>query len=377
MKKRVVHITTVHPYNDTRIFHKECKSLAKDGYEVFLVAPKKENEIIDGVNILALPQNCNRFIRITFLTMKSYVIARELNADIYHFHDPELMLVGLLLRVVGKKVIYDIHEDVPRSIIGSPRSYLPKWARKPWALIIELFENIACPNYSALITVTKYIKNRFSSLNKRVALIQNYPIHNELTLNSKIHWKDKKNLVAYVGSLSKGRGLIQMIKAMGYVPSGYEAMLKIAGKITNVNEKMYGSLAKINGWSSVEYLGYQNRMEIAGLLGEAKAGLVLFHPQPNHINAQPNKLFEYMSAGIPVIASNFILWQKIVDENKCGITVDPLDHLAIAESIKYIFDNPYEAEQMGQNGRRLIIEKYNWESQAEKLIELYNTLLDD
>ena len=104
------------------------------------------------------------------------------------------------------------------------------------------------------------------------------------------------------------------------------------------------------------------------------AGLVTFYPLPNHVDAQPNKMFEYMSSGLPVIASNFPLWKKIIEGNKCGLCVDPLDPAAIAKAIDYIVSHPDEARAMGENGKRAVYEKYNWGVESEKLISLYRSL---
>jgi len=105
------------------------------------------------------------------------------------------------------------------------------------------------------------------------------------------------------------------------------------------------------------------------------AGLVLYHPVPNHTDAQPNKLFEYMSAGIPVISSNFPLWKEIVEGHQCGICVDPLKPDEIAKAIQWILDNPEKAKKMGENGRRAVEEKYNHTVEEKKLLTLYKLLL--
>jgi len=110
-------------------------------------------------------------------------------------------------------------------------------------------------------------------------------------------------------------------------------------------------------------------------LDKLRVGLVLFYPEPNQINSQPNKLFEYMSAEIPIVASNFPLWKEIVEGNQCGICVDPLNPEEIARAIEYLITHPDEAQRMGENGRKAVIEKYNWESESKKLIELYRKIL--
>ena len=110
------------------------------------------------------------------------------------------------------------------------------------------------------------------------------------------------------------------------------------------------------------------------MLAKSKAGVVFFYPLPNHIDAQPNKMFEYMSAGLPIITSNFLFWREIVEGNECGLCVDPLNPKAIGEAIQYLIDNPAQAERMGGNGRKAVEGKFNWPVEEEKLLALYKEL---
>ncbi|MCM8808341.1 MAG: glycosyltransferase, partial [Candidatus Omnitrophica bacterium] len=130
----------------------------------------------------------------------------------------------------------------------------------------------------------------------------------------------------------------------------------------------------LKGWQNVEYLGYVNREKVKEIFLRSTGGMVLFLPEPNHVNAQPNKIFEYMSAGLPVISSDFPLWKEVIEGNKCGICVNPLNPEEIAEAIKYLVNNPDKAKEMGENGRRAVLEKYNWDIESKKLIEIYENL---
>ena len=162
------------------------------------------------------------------------------------------------------------------------------------------------------------------------------------------------------------------VEAMSHLPASLQARLNLAGNISLTDET---ECSKLHGWNFTNKLGYLNRQDISNLLSNTRAGLLLFLPDPNHTSAQPNKLFEYMSAGIPVIASNFPLWSRIIDRYNCGIAVDPANPQKIAQGIKYIMTHPEEAEKMGKNGRSAVIEKFNWRAEEKSLLTLYHDLL--
>jgi len=370
----IVHLTSVHPPFDTRIFHKECGSLVNAGFNVTLIAPHSHAEIVNGINIIANPTAERRLKRMTKIAYNLYRMALEQEAAIYHFHDPELIPVGLLLLARRRKVVYDIHEDVPRSLFSHSRDYMPKYIKKPLSLLIECFENLAVRKFSALVTATNAICKRFQYLNKNLRVINNYPILNELIQTTSIPWIDRPISVAYIGAISIERGIKQMVETMEYLSKDLHVSLELAGAFSPIHIR--DEISKLPGWKHVNELGFVNRNEVARILGQVKAGLVLFHPEPNHVESQPNKIFEYMSAGIPVIASDFPLWRELIKKNDCGILVDPLDTKAICEAIKYLFENPKEAEAMGKHGRSAVEKYYNWDIEKEKLLELYYRLVN-
>jgi hypothetical protein len=362
----VVQITSVHPLFDIRIFQKECKSLVCLGYQVVLIARHARDENIDSVNVQALSTPRNRFQRMTFTTFEVYRRALETNSNMYHFHDPELIPVGLLLKLRGKKVIYDVHEDVPRQLLSKP--YIPKVLRSVLARVFELFENFSTKRFDALVCATPHIAQRFKLLGCHAVTVNNYPIVSEL-YTPNFDWSQKDRTVCYVGGITSIRGIDEMVEAIGQT----DAQLMLAGKFFHAEQRQQAQSLK--GWKNVNELGQLDRPEVAEVLSKSRAGLVLFHPLPNHTNAQPNKMFEYMSAGLPVIASDFPLWRDIIEGNDCGICVDPLDVSAIRDAIQYLLDHPEEARRLGENGRRAVEEKYNWESEASKLQSLYEELM--
>ena len=171
--RKVIHLTSVHPVFDGRVFHKEAKTLIKAGYDVILIAQHNKEEVVDGVKIIPLPKPRNRFERMTKVVWKLFRLALKEKADVYHFHDPELIPVGLVLRLFSKKVIYDVHEDVPQQILTKDwiRSYI---VRKITSFIFKGFENLSCIFFNGIVAATPDIAKKFPS--QKTITLRNFPI---------------------------------------------------------------------------------------------------------------------------------------------------------------------------------------------------------
>lgn len=361
-------MTSAHPPFDVRIFYKECLSISKSGFQVSLIVASHDSIINSSVNFIGITKRKSRLQRI-FITCSEILWAAIKNkADIYHFHDPELIPAGFILKLLGRKVVYDVHEDLPRQILS--KHWLPTVYKKPLSWLASLMEFVAGHSFDAVVAVTPYIASRFSV--GKVCLLQNYPLLEEFPASPENKYSLRPMQVAYIGGLTKIRGLIEIVEAMEFC-SGYETPLLLAGDFQS--EAFSSEIKKLKGWQKVEFVGWQDREAVVDMLGNIRAGLVLFHPVANHINAQPNKMFEYMAAGLPVIASDFPLWREIIATNKCGLLVDPMNPRAITEAINWIFENPDEAYEMGQRGRRVVLDIYNWDAEKNKLIELYKKVL--
>jgi glycosyltransferase involved in cell wall biosynthesis len=360
----IAHLTSAHPRFDTRIFFKECRSLAKSGRKVVLiVADGLGDGARDGVAILDVGKRRGRFARITTTVRRMLARAVAIDADAYHIHDPELVPAGLALKRRGKAVIFDAHEDLPAQIMG--KAYLPKASRSVIAAGMAVLERFACRRLDGVIAATPFIRDKFRAMGIRSVDVNNYPMLGEL--ESEAGWAAKRDEICYIGNISAIRGNLEIVKAMRLVAN--ETRLNLAGRMEGV--AIAAAMRAEAGWTRVKPLGFLDRDGVRDVLTRSVAGLVTLHPVVNYLDSLPVKMFEYMSAGIPVIASDFPLWREIVAGNDCGILVDPLDPAAIAAAIDRLVGDRALAQRLGANGRRAVLERYNWAIEEQKLFEFY------
>lgn len=364
---KICHFTSVHNTKDVRIYLKECVSLAEGGYETYLVG-KGESREEKGVNIIGVgepPQS--RVKRMLSFSNKVYKKALELDCEIYHLHDPELLPYALKFKKKGKKVIFDSHEDVPVLILD--RQWIPKLLRKIIAATYQRYEIYVTKRIDAVVAATPYITNRFLKINSNSYNVNNFPVLDEILKHtSNKNYDNTENVVCYAGGLTPQRGIGDIVSAVNET-CGY---LKLAGKVDN--DEYMQELLLLDGSSKTEFMGYLKPQQIYELYNTSKAGLCVLRYTHNHYNALPVKMFEYMAAGLPVIASDFPLWRDIVEGNDCGICVQAQNTKQIADAINRLLNNPDEAQRMGQNGRKAVTEKYNWATEKETLLQLYGKL---
>jgi glycosyltransferase involved in cell wall biosynthesis len=361
-------MTTAHEADDTRIFAKECRTLASAGFDVHLIAPNAGDQTNHGVRThgVAPARSGDRRARMSATAFDVHRQARALGADLYHFHDPELMPAGLLLARSGVPVVYDAHEDLAATVLD--KAWIRRRLRRPLARLVGGLEPRAANRLAAVVAATPAIAEGFSGCRCEVVTVNNFPELGEFRDVDRAG-AGPELAVCFVGAITAIRGIDVMVEAVAKT----DARLLLAGRFES--QAFADRLRALPGWSRVVHLGPVGRAELADVFARAAAGVVVFAPLANHVRAQPTKLFEYMSAGLPVIASNFPLWRDIVEGADCGICVDPTSAVALADAVRWLIAHPANAREMGENGRRAVSRTYNWEPEGEKLIALYRRLL--
>lgn len=368
--KRICHFASNHEGLDTRIALKECVSLASAGYETHLVITATNVDVAHaaagGVTIHMLPQPSGRFSRMLSHTWRCYRVAAKVRAAVYHFHDPELIPYGMIFKLRGRHVIYDVHEDYPRDILD--KYWLPRWIRKPVSCVISMLEYIGAKWFFSVIAATPFIAKRFRRITSATVDINNYPWPTELVPPELP--VPRKAQICYVGNITRLRGLKAIVDALPKVP---DVEFVLCGRFSEPGFEE--ELRALPGWGQVHFLGKVGRERARQVMAESIAGVVTFLPVRSHLDAQPNKLFEYMSAELPVIASDFPLWKEIVIDTGAGVCVDPESPEAISAAIRTLLDDPEGAESMGKAGRRAVLSTYNWPREAKKLVDFYQGLV--
>lgn len=370
---KVCHMTSTHNVKDQRIFYKECVSLAKAGYEVYLVEQGNSEEA-EGVHIVGTQeQNKGRYYRLLVRPYKVYQIAKKLDADVYHFHDMELLPFGVKLKKKGKKVVFDYHEDYATRFADSDALTGPKWVKDLIAKLYCWYEYRSARQLDAMISVTPHICERLAKANPNTVMVTNYPLLDTETWKKETEYDKISKYVAFAGQVSETYRLAFITRAL---QSAKDIEFRICGP-----QRKSDDLEKIQAEDTghiVNYLGVLPYMEIPPFLSNARASFVIStygnNTGGNIGTLGNNKLFEAMLCGVPVICADYILWKEIIEKYRCGICVNPYDEKQIADAVQYILDHPDEAVQMGQNGRKAVLEVYNWNTQEQVLLDLYEKL---
>lgn len=366
---KVCHITSAHGPEDERIFYKECVSLAKDGYETYLVQRGGSYEK-SGVHIMGFGEvTGGRLKRMTQVARRAYEAALSVDADIYHFHDPELLPYGLKLKKRGKKVIFDSHEDALESILE--KTWIPAPTRKAVYIWFKRQQESVCRKIDGVITVTPHLADFFRRMNPRTVQIANFPVLNGTLPPA----APEPGTLVFAGGISRQWNHHITVKALEALP---ECRYHLYGPAESAYLR---ELESLPAWDRVQYPGRVPHTEVAGLLARCAVGMALLSCSRNSDGKNGTmgntKIFEEMMAGLPVVCTDFKLWREFVERWHCGLLVNPEDPADVAAAVQYLLDHPEEAREMGENGRRAVEEEFNWGVEEKKLLALYEEILNE
>lgn len=365
----------VHISTDVRVYQKEAKAIASAGYSVVLLAREdeeyREDPVQGQLRVEAVPRYKSRFQRFLMQPLMLRKILRT-KASIIHLHNPDTLLIGFLLKLMGKTVIYDTHEDFTQRILM--REWIPGKLRKGIAKAVGRLEAWAGRVFDASIATQADVADR---LGAKSIILENAPISRGDLIDRAYAYslevpKSAEFRVIYVGTIGRTRGLLQMVKAMEYVNQFFSARLWLIGPVHDPGGMEQAKARE--GWVYVDYLGSLPQERAFAYIIQSDVGLITIQDVGDHAKTSPNKIFEYQRFGVPFIASDFAAWRKKIGHVGSGVFVNQGDALEIAQMISLLHDLPELAKEMGQKGMAFTVNEYNWEIESEKLVRLYQTL---
>jgi glycosyltransferase involved in cell wall biosynthesis len=369
-RTKICHLSTVHLPFDTRVFHRECISLSKE-YEVYLVGNYCKDKIESGINLRGIKPYSSRLKRILINIPKVMWKGVTINARLYHIHDPELIPVGILLRMMGKKVIYDIHENYSQVI------KLKNWVPFP-ALAISAYkivEWMGLKVFSGIILSEDSYKKFYPKTD--TVTIHNFAFIDQLR---KFRVENRHQMPAhlfYMGSLDELYCIMEMLEAISILTrKGIAIKCTMLGSMSkDIRGKLENSAVYKEVKHLIEFLPYMKSEEGYAKSLTATIGLCLVNKNANSYESYPRKMFEYMSIGLPFITSDFPLYKNVAEKHQCGVCVNPSSPSEIAADLEKMINDPAKRELMSKNAIKAAEEHFDWKHEELKLHELYNTLL--
>lgn len=367
----VCHVISGYFRTDARVFLRQCKSLHSHGFEVsILTNDGDQDEVLDEIGIIDCAKPWPRWKTLLMAKRQFLAKALEIDADIYQLHSPELLPLGLALKTAGKKVVYDAHEDMPRHILE--KEWLPRFTRKPISAAFEKYMLRTLVQYDDIVSPHSHVVANFQEVLGKGVLIANFPLVADNWDFSREDFVSRENILCYSGTVYAYSNQEEIVEALGAFD---DLQYRIAGYIDEEHGKRL--MAMSNG-DKVRFLGRLSRPDLHAFYQSTLIGVVIYDYKLNLGNRLgsygTNKVFEYMEAGLPFICTDYILWKDIIDRYDCGVCVAPGKPNEIVAAIRYFREDKDRAYRMGQNGRRAVLEEFNWRSEEKKYVALFRGL---
>ena len=364
-------VSTVHDPFDSRVFFKLARSLARAGYAVTLLAPDAPDRSMDGVRLKPLPRKpparaaWKRWLRLLGVWKQ----ARAQRADLYVIYDPEMTLVGLLLKLGGRKVLYDVHEHVPYQILD--KEWIPAALRRPVAWLVDRYERLAVRAFDAVTPAFEQIAERFPHVRHKMTITRNVPDPARgLPADPATPAPDGAIIAVYSGSVQPDRCVLECVQAVNLLDPALKVHLWVIGPFKT---EAYEADLRAAAGERVRLWGNVRHDEVPALLAQAHIGLMSLRPQRNSSVNWPIKLFEYMAAGLPIVMHDNPFWLDLAGSSALPVNIE--DPASIAAGIAVLAADGARRAEMGACGRARVQQKYDWADQEARLLAVVEQLI--
>ena len=372
---RVAILSSVHQALDNRVFYREARTLASAGYDVTLIAVHDRDEARDGIRIRALPRVPRSRRPLLWRALARQALATR--ADIFHIHDPELLLLTPYLRQrTGRPTIYDIHEANADFI--AVKEYLLAPLRRPLAGAFRRLEPRLARGESGLIFADDAIAADFATFTGPKTTLFNFPGQGLIRRGGQAAAGERAPVILYLGGLERNRGSALMIEALALVAAQLpSARLLIVGHFMPPDlEDEVRATAEARGLAGkLEITGRVPFDTIGDYLERAAVGWVPWQPVAKNCKNIPTKLFEYMAFSLPVVSSDLPSTRPFVNHGENGLLAAADDPAAHATALLELLKNDTSAKRMGETGRQYVTERLNWDAMEPRLLGLYEAVL--
>ena len=371
--KNIAHISTVHIRSDTRIYYKEVQSLSKHYNVLMIVADGMGDSLDSFAEIIDLGKPKNRISRILFYGLKTLPIVKNKKITCVHVHDPELILIAFIFKIIGYKVIYDIHELVYEDI-RTKNWISSKVIKNLIAWFYKGFEGLALKYFDGIILAEDgykdFYENNYPKNLSNIEYIRNYPIKAmfDVVVKSKNSYNENEKAIIYLGAISEDRGIVELVESMSFLDNSFK--LYIIGKWSEPD--LLKRCQNLSGWTKVEMLGYLKPDQIGKYIRKSNIGMCTLHRLENFAYTTPVKSFEYLINGLPLIMTDFSFWKEFYKGT--ALFVDPKDPKEISRKILNLISDRDQYNKMSNKGIELAL-KHCWENEEEKLLNLYEKII--
>jgi len=372
---RICVINSVFPPFESRLFHREITALVQAGHQVTLIGPHNRSEdLVEGVRILGFAPLYPILLRpANWLQIVKRLV--HVQADAYHFHDAELLPMGLMLTWLTRKpVVYDCFEHYPLAILTDER--IPRWGRPAFSQVFGLLERKSVEQLAAVIVLAVYAEDdhRFDRARRRV-VVRNLP---RRAMFEELPEAPRKRQLIHIGDISESRRGVSILIDMLALMHNRDASLLLVGKTDSPQtRRRLDELIEAHQLADrVRFVSPVPYQTVKSYLAESAVGLIPLKAVQRWQFDVPQKAFEYMACRLPFVMSETGATRRFAEETGVGIVVEPQSAQAFAEAVDFLLDNPAQANRMAERGRRAFLEEYNWEKESRKLIELYDGLAE-